>query len=380
LLNLNNFYSELNKSGISFFTGVPDSLLNDFCLYLNERLSYEENVITANEGNAIAVASGYHIATGNLPLVYMQNSGIGNSINPLISLTNKETYSIPMILLIGWRGSPDINDWAHHMKQGKETPILMGVLDIPYRVLENDEDSMAETVQWASDTAKKISGPVALLVKKGTLEKGNKKNLLDEVSEFTLSREEAIELIIDSMPDDTIYVATTGRATREIYEIRNKSTKVHKNDFLNVGAMGHASSIALGLAIGNPERQVVCLDGDAAALMHMGSFAIIGNSVRSNLLHIVLNNGVHESVGGQPSVGQLIDFTGVARSSGYSTLGKPVSEKHEIQDAIRKLSNESKPRFIDVRIKKGIRKDIPNLKVSLLNIKNDLMNNLNEKL
>lgn len=376
MINSERFYMMLKNTGVNFFTGVPDSLLNDFCLYLADNLPQDQHTIAANEGNAIAIAAGYHIATGTLPMVYMQNSGIGNSVNPLISLTNKETYAIPMILLIGWRGSPGVNDWAHHKKQGQETPVLLESLDIPYKVLDDNEVEAADLIKWAWETAMEKSGPVALLAKKGILSGGSKKNLLLEESEYPLSRENAIECIINTVPKDTIFVATTGRATREIYEVRESQGAGHEHDFLNVGAMGHASSIALGISIGSQNRLVVCLDGDAAAIMHLGSFAIAGTSGRSNLLHIVLNNGAHESVGGQPSAGHKINFTGIAESAGYHTVGCEVADKMGLEAAIKKLILSPGPGFIDMRIRKGIRMDIPSLKVSLIDSKCQMMNTL----
>ncbi|WP_315122280.1 phosphonopyruvate decarboxylase [uncultured Clostridium sp.] len=370
------FHALLEEAGIKFYTGVPDSLLNDFCLYLSNNMSKDQHIIAANEGNAIAIAAGYYLATGTVPLVYMQNSGIGNSLNPLISLTNKETYEIPIVLLIGWRGSPDIDDWSHHKKQGEQTTILMEALDIPYRILEGDGDKVFDLVKWATETALQQSCPTAILVKKGVLAKDKKENLLLQESVYSMSRENAIECIINLLPQDTIFVVTTGRATREIFEIRNKYGKGHECDFLNVGAMGHASSIALGLSVGNKNRLVVCLDGDASAIMHLGSFITAGTSGQSNLLHIVLNNGAHESVGGQPSAGYKVNFTGMAENAGYKTVGHAVKDREGLEKAVEKLMEANGPAFIDMRIRKGIREDIPNLNVLLSDAKKQLMEEL----
>lgn len=373
------FYSYLKGEGINFYSGVPDSLLNDFCIYLSNNLSNEEHVIAANEGNAIGIATGHYLATGQVPLVYMQNSGIGNALNPLISLTNKETYSIPLVLLIGWRGAPGMIDWAHHKKQGEVTPRLLESLDIPYRELNTTiDEEVLKVIKWATKMANESSSPVAILVGKGILEKGEKKDLLLEDSELEMSREDAIEVIIKSVPKDSLIVATTGRATREIYEVRNKYGMSHDQDFLNVGSMGHASSIATGLAICKKSRLVICLDGDAATLMHMGSMPIIGSSDCMNIMHVILNNGAHESVGGQPSVGHKINFTGIARNSGYHTVEEPVSTKKDLDVAINNLLKSEKPKFLDIHIKKGIRNDIPKLDVSLVEIKNNLMKEINK--
>lgn len=379
MIDPKKFYSYLKDEGINFYSGVPDSLLNDFCMFLSDNLGNEKHVIAANEGNAVGIAAGHYLSTGEVPLVYMQNSGMGNALNPLISLTNKETYSIPVILLIGWRGAPGTIDWAHHEKQGEVTPELLELLDIPYRELntEIDEDVL-KVIKWATKTANVTNKPVAILVRKGILEKGEKKDLLLEDSELTMSREDAIEVIVKSVPEDSLFVATTGRATREIYEVRNKYGMSHDQDFLNVGSMGHASSIAIGLAIGNKNRLVICLDGDAAALMHMGSMSIIGSSDCTNIMHIILNNGAHESVGGQPSVAHKINFTGIAKNIGYHTIGNSVNTKEGLEVAINNLLKAEKPKFLDIHIRKGIRSDIPKLDVSLIEIKNNLMKEINK--
>ena len=376
MLDLKKLHQIFDTLGIRFYTGVPDSLLNDFCLYLSENIPDERHVIAANEGNAIAIAAGYHLATGSVPLVYMQNSGIGNSLNPLISLTNIQTYAIPLILLIGWRGSPGVKDWAHHKEQGRNTTRFLESLNITYQVLENFEEETYDSVKWAIENAKEQSSPVALLVKKGVLAKDEKRDFMSEESKYKISREKAIECIINNVPCDSIFIATTGRATREIYEVRKKRDESHALDFLNVGAMGHASSIALGLSMGKRDRLIVCLDGDASAIMHLGALAIIGTSGRSNILHIILNNGSHESVGGQPSVGHKINFTKIAESVGYKTIGCEVDSTEDLKTAVGALSNSSVPAFIDIRIRKGIRHDVPPLDLSLIKIKDQLMDSI----
>lgn len=376
MIDQKKFYECLEDSGVEFITGVPDSLLNEFCLYIEANLSHEDHVIAANEGNAIALATGHYLATGSVPLVYMQNSGIGNALNPLISLTNQDVYAIPMVLLIGWRGAPDVDDWAHHKKQGQLTPVLLDALDIPFRIIEDHEEEALNSVRWAVSTASNISGPVALLAKKGVLEKGKKEEVNASESGYEMSRENAIECVLRCVPKDTVFVATTGRATREIYELRDLTRTGHELDFLNVGAMGHASSIATGLALGQKERLIVCLDGDAAAVMHLGALTTAGVLRQSNFLHVVLNNGAHESVGGQVSVGHKINFTAIAENAGYNTIGRPVETEQELKDAIKRLLATGGSAFMDIRIRKGIRSDLPPLKVSLADLKKNLMNEI----
>lgn len=367
---------QLKKIGLSFFTGVPDSLLNDFCLAL-EASCGRNNIIAANEGNAIGIAAGHYLATRNIPIVYMQNSGIGNAMNPLISLTHKYVYSIPMILVIGWRGDPSITDHYQHKKQGELTTVLMDDMDIPYHILDN-EDSVFDNFKWALNEAAKLESPVALIVKKGILSKTKKENTYPEEGEM-MNREDAMDIVFDNMPDDTIYYATTGRATRELHEMFKKRDIMPVREYLNVGSMGHNSSVALGAALALPERHHVCFDGDAATLMHLGALPIIGKAHPKHFLHIVLNNGVHESVGGQISAGFDANLTEIAKASGYMTLEKIIESKEDLRDAIITTKDIEGPVFIEVKIRKGIRSRIPALKVDLLKSRNDLMNILINK-
>ncbi len=361
MIDQKEFITTLNDNGVSFFCGVPDSYLNGFNNYLKNNISAENNVITANEGNAIALAAGHFFATGNIPFVYMQNSGLGNCINPLLSLADKNVYSVPMILLIGWRGEPGTSDGKReqHMAQGRLTKPLLEGMEIPYHVL-SDETAIADAL-WAVETARKEQIPVALIAPNKVMTE-KKKNAADD--SYPLSREEAIRIILDNMPKNTIYTATTGRATRELFCQRELRGESHSCDFLNIGSMGHASSVALGIALGKKERKVVCLDGDAAAIMHMGSMAIAGSRNLSNYIHVVLNNGAHESVGGQPSVGHTVDFTGIAENCGFYTVGYPVETEEELAAAMKKCIECGQAAFIDVRIHSGLRKDLGSISMT----------------
>lgn len=373
MIEQTHLFNNLHEIGLDFFTGVPDSLLNDFCLHLVNNLPDNQHIMAANEGNAIGIAAGYHMATGKIPVVYMQNSGIGNATNPLLSLTHPCVYSIPMILVIGWRGDPVIKDHAQHKKQGELTTVLMDDMDIPYDILDSDE-TVVEKFAWAVNKAKEINSPVALIAKKAILTQKEKKQ--EYADSKLMNREEAISAVLDVFGKDAIYLATTGRATRELHEqiaIHGFSDEI---EFLNVGAMGHLSSIGLGLAMGSPDKKIVVFDGDAAAVMHMGSLATNGRYQPSNLIHIVLNNGVNESVGGQLSSGQLIDLTTVAKGCGYITLEKFVESKEDLQNAVRQMAGDNKLSFIDVHVRQGIRKDMPGLKIEHQTAKESLMNNL----
>lgn len=378
MIDQEKFIKYLQNNGIEFITGVPDTLLNDFCLFIENQWPKDKHIIAANEGNAVAIAAGYHLATGSIPLVYMQNSGLGNTVNPLLSLTHKEVYSIPMILLIGWRGQPGIKDHAQHKKQGELTPVLLSSMDIPYKIIEDNLEYAINAVSWALNTAKNMKSPVALLATKGVFAKASKEDF-KEKSIYPLSREQAIECILKSVPPDTIFVASTGRITRELYALRDLHGTGHKMDFLNVGAMGHASSIATGIAIANKNKLVVCLDGDAAAIMHLGALTTSGTLGLSNFLHVVLNNGVHESVGGQETAGFKVNLTQIAKYSGYTTTETWVSTKTEIENQIRNLLLVPAPSFLEIKIKKGIRKNLPPLSLNHQYFKDIFMEELRNK-
>jgi phosphonopyruvate decarboxylase len=379
MINQQRFLKVLLDAGVDFFTGVPDSYLNGFCNCLLKNVSDEKNVIAANEGNAVAIASGYYFSTGKVPLVYMQNSGIGNAINPLLSLADKEVYSVPMVLLIGWRGEPGTGDHAQHKMQGELTTKLLDLMDIPFIVAEDNDDLLEIQVNKLIKQAQRERKIVAIVARKGVFA-DEKKSTAPVENGYPLFREEAIEAVLDAMPKDTIYVATTGRATRELYFLREKRGEGHNCDFLNVGSMGHASSVALGLALANKNRKVVCFDGDSAVLMHMGALSMVSNFDVPNFLHVVLNNGAHESVGGQPSAGMKVDFTTIAQGAGYRTVGHPVATREEIIDAVQTLIGSGKASFMDVRIKKGLNGKLPPLNIpSHLELINGFMDELKKK-
>lgn len=373
MVNQQTLFEALDRLGVKFFTGVPDSLLNDFCLYMTNNIPDSHHVMAANEGNAIGIAAGNYMATGDIPVVYMQNSGIGNATNPLLSLTHDCVYGIPMILVIGWRGDPSFNDHAQHKKQGELTTVLMKDMDIPYEILDND-DTVVEKFTWAVQKAKEISSPVALIAKKAILTQKEKKQTYAESP--LMNREETIAAVIDVFGENAVYLGTTGRATREV----NEQLKLHGigegHEFQNVGSMGHVSSVGLGIALAQPEKKVVVFDGDAAAVMHMGALATNCRYKAPNLIHIVLNNGVNESVGGQQSAGLLIDLTGVANSCGYRNVGHAIKTKEELQSVLRSLPGSDMPTFVDVHVRQGIRPDMPKLNIDHKGQKEALMNYL----
>lgn len=352
------FHEALAAEGVRFLTGVPDSLLKEFCAYVDAALPPELHVIAANEGAAVGLAAGVHLATGDVPMVYLQNSGLGNAVNPLLSLADPEVYSLPMVVMVGWRGAPGVKDEPQHVKQGRVTPALLEAMELPWRALDGDPQAAADAAKWAVTTARETSAPVVLLVHKGAFGKAEAKRPAATVPDSMMTREAAISLVTGALPSDSTIIATTGMIARELYEQRGAKGQDRSSDFLTVGSMGLASQIALGITRAKPEAQVVCLDGDGAALMHMGGMATIGASDTGNLLHIVLNNGAHDSVGGQPTVAFHIALTGVARACGYDVVEGPFEAQADIASAIERLASMPGRRFVEVRVRPGSRSDL----------------------
>lgn len=357
MLDQKKVFETLKENGVTFFTGVPDSYLNGFCNYALANHA-DRNIIAANEGNAVGIAAGHYFASREIPLVYMQNSGMGNTVNPLASLADRNVYAVPMLLLIGWRGQGNTEpNHPQHKLQGEITPALLEVMHIPYSVLTDDDDAFRADVEKAVAYCIKERAPYGLIAPKGVMADPDKPNNRDDV--YPMSREEAIEVILDHMPPETLYSATTGRATRELFFLREKRNETKSRDYLNVGSMGHASSVALGIAMEKPYRPVVVLDGDSAAIMHLGALTMVSKIKAPNFMHVVLNNGAHESVGGQPSAGHLLDFTAIAQACGYATVGHPVATEAELIAALETLKSCGQASFIDCRIHKGLNRKLP---------------------
>ena len=349
------FLEILQDLGIEFFTGVPDSLLKHVCACIYDHVEDDQQVITANEGAAVALAAGYHLATGKIPLVYMQNSGLGNSINPLLSLADPEVYSIPMLLLIGWRGEPGVHDEPQHIKQGRVQNGLLDTMGIPFEIIGPDSHNYAEVARNLIQKAELEKRPVALVIRQGTFEPYSQNE--DEQGNHTLTRKEALEILVHSLDDQDIVVSTTGMLSREIFEIRAASQMGHHRDFLTVGSMGHCSQIALGIALKNRSRNTYCFDGDGSILMHMGSLAITGIYAPQNFRHVVINNGAHDSVGGQPTVGFAIDISAIATACGYRE-SRRTDDRTGLIESLDWLRNTAGPVLLEVRVQKGAQKDL----------------------
>lgn len=349
------FVNTLKEYGIDFYAGVPDSLLKNICAYITDNLPVEQNIIAANEGGAMGIAAGYHLATGNIPVVYMQNSGEGNIINPLASLTDKEVYNIPVLLVIGWRGRPGVKDEPQHVKQGKVTTGLLNIMGINYAILPKDEEEAAKQIKIAVDYMKATNECYALVIEKDTFDAYKLNNV--ETNDLTMTREEAIKKVASTIEDNACIVSTTGMISRELFEARTAWNQGHERDFLTVGSMGHASQIALGIALQKANRKVYCFDGDGASIMHMGNMAITASMKCNNYVHVVFNNGAHDSVGGQPTVGLKIDLCAVAKAVGYKATFS-VETMEQLESILPEVRNVEGPVFLQVCVKKGNRKDL----------------------
>ncbi len=349
------FYNLLSEYGIEFYAGVPDSLLKNLCAYITDNADKKNNIIAANEGGAIGLAAGYHLATGGIPVVYMQNSGLGNTINPLLSLTDKEVYNMPVLLVIGWRGEPNVHDEPQHIKQGKVTIPLLDCMGIRNEIIADNENDLQTQIANAVNYMKTTNEVFALVVKKGTFDSYKLKN--NRLYDYALEREEAIQMVAASMDKKAVVVSTTGKISRELFEYRENSEHAHHRDFLTVGSMGHASQIALGIALNKPDRNIYCFDGDGAVIMHMGSMGIVGEMAPKNFFHIVFNNGAHDSVGGQPTIGLNIDIPNIAACCGYKKVIS-VEKREELQEILTSLAANEGPVLLEIKVKKGSRDNL----------------------
>lgn len=362
--------------GSDFYTGVPDSQLKALCNYLMNTYGIDRNhhVIAANEGNCTALAAGYHLATGKVPVVYMQNSGEGNIINPVASLLNDKVYAIPMVFIVGWRGEPGVHDEPQHIYQGEVTVKLLEDMDIKTFVIGKDTtDAEVETAMEEFKTVLAKGKDVAFVIGKGSLAYDGK---VEYSNDNTMVREEVIQHIVKVSGEDPI-VSTTGKASRELFETRVANNQSHKYDFLTVGSMGHSSSIALGVAINKPDTKIWCIDGDGAVLMHMGSMAVLGANAPKNMVHVIINNGSHETVGGIPTVASNIDLVSIAKACGY-----PNAVSVNTFDALDRELNAAKSRneltMIEVKCSIGAREDLGRPTTTALENKKSFMMYLSE--
>lgn len=356
-MNIDMYVKKLLELGIETITGVPDSTLQEFCNYIGkkEKEGFPFHVTAANEGAAIGIAIGEFLATGKPACVYMQNSGLGNAVNPLTSLAHTDVYGIPMLLMIGWRGEPGIKDEPQHKYMGKITPALLEVLDIRYSIItkDTDEEELEKALEQAKNEFLK-NRQYALIIQKGTFAKTDG---IIYKNAHRLGREEAIGVIVDWLEDKDLVVSTTGKISREMYEQSDKRIGNHRQTFLTVGGMGHANMIACQLAKRLPERRIICLDGDGALLMHLGNMAVIGEQDPENLVHICLNNGAHESVGGMPTGAPGLDFEEMAKQAGYPRTSC-VHHKEELKEKLSLVREEKNLTFLQIMVSMGAREDL----------------------
>ena len=356
MLSCENLFGIFKNNDINFFTGVPDSTFKDWMKFLvDEHDGRLTNIIACNECEAIAVAAGYNLATGKIGVAYMQNAGEGKTVNPLTSLCDKEVYSIPMLLMIGWRGEPGIVDEPQHVKMGRITIPLLETLEVPYQILPDTAEETEKVIVKMKEKAEKIQGPVAIIMKKGLLEKYEAKTQIK--TDHEMKREDAVKVIVDNLEGSEVVVSTTGKTSRELFEYREELGQDHSKDFLTVGSMGCCGSIGNSIALQKPYKKVFVFDGDGAVLMQMGALSTIGYYRAKNLYHIVFDNEAHDSTGGQPTVSSSVEFDKVALACGYKAA-KTIETKADLEEEIKKMKSSEGPRMLVVKVNKGSRKDL----------------------
>jgi len=354
MINCTDLYNIFKRENITFFSGVPDSTFKDWMSFLADNDGVT-NIIASNECEATAVCTGYHLATGKTAVAYMQNSGLGKVVNPITSLADPDVYSIPILLMIGWRGEPGKKDEPQHVKMGKVMIPLLETLGIEHTILSTNVDEASSQISAAQRYMKEHQSSYALIIKNGVMEKYQSQS--NVAKKYTMKREDAIQVIVDALNGDEIIVSTTGKTSRELFEYRAKKETTHRTDFYTVGSMGCASAIAFGIATETPDKKVLVFDGDGAAIMQLGSLATIGHYRPSNLIHFLFDNGCHESTGGQPTVSLSTNFEDIAKATGYRVIHS-VKTKDELEDSLKSTKLLQGPAFICVKIKKGSRDDL----------------------
>ncbi len=364
MINPIKFIEFFKRNKISFFTGVPDSTLKNFTYLLNKE--FKNHYPVYNEGSAISLAIGYHLSKKNIACVYLQNSGLSNAINPLISIAHKKVYSIPLLILIGWRGSPKgpPDEPQHHVK-GKITKDILKLLDIKTIVLndENDFSKLKKLINFSKNNNR----AVACLIKNNTFKNVNL-TFKKKHKKSKIYRKEVLDELLKQIKKKTKIISTTGFTSREIYQLRKEKNYQNGKDFYMVGGMGHAGMVSLGVAI-NEKNQIICLDGDGSILMHMGSLKTQGLFGRKNFKHILLNNNCHESVGEQDTFAEGTNFPKLCKMLGYKNVFE-ISYKKDLKKKLNSFLKSNGPSFLEIKIRTGTLKNLirPN---SFLSIKNN---------
>lgn len=347
--------NQIENIGIKVIAGVPDSTLKQFCDGLQTHKGALKHYVTANEGAAVGLAVGAFLASGSPACIYMQNSGIGNIVNPLASLANDDVYGIPMLFIVGWRGEPGVKDEPQHVFQGKITCKLFDTLDVPYSVADKDTtDEQWQEILTRAKTYLDKNLQFAIIVKKGTFEP-DKEFVWKNGN--TLNRETVLGKLLQIIPREAYIISTTGKISRELYEQSNAQFGNHDNIFMTVGGMGHASMIAFGVAQEKKDKTIVCIDGDGAALMHMGALPFIASQAPENFRHIVINNQAHESVGAMPTGCQETSFAEVAKAAGYAYTER-ITDEEGLKQLENKLAGIKGPALYEIMVSLDSRKDL----------------------
>ena len=365
MIELKNFFDFLKRKNISFFTGVPDSILKEFSIYIKKNKI--NHIATTNEGSAVALATGYHLSKNKIPAIYLQNSGFANSINPLVSVLHKKVYSIPSLLIIGWRGFPGSKDEPQHLTKGLITKNLLKLLGIKFCVLKNKNDF--KDLSNLIDYSKKNKTPIACLVKKNTFNKNKKIHKLKKEKINCVKRDHFIRELLGSIKKNTKIISTTGYISRELF--RKSSEIQKKNNFYVVGGMGHCSMIALGYSLFT-NKKVLCLDGDGSMLMHFGSLFTIGQYSKKNFKYILLNNNSHESVGGQETYLQNINLKKIVKELKFDNYYL-IRNSKELKSKLKFFLNSKKRSFLEVKMSKFNENHLLGRPKNFIEIKNNFM-------
>ena len=353
MINCNDLANVFKKNDLTFFTGIPDSTFKDWIGFLSDENDLT-NIVACNECEAVAISAGYHLATGKIGVVYMQNAGLGKTVNPITSLTSKEIYAIPILLMIGWRGQPGEKDEPQHKMMGRITLQLLNILEIPYRILSYNIEEAEKIIMEMKKITQEEKSPVAIIIKENTFERYISKNISEE--KYEMNREDAIKTIIDNIDSRNIIISTTGKTSRELFEQRIIRGEISR-DFLTVGSMGCSASIAAEIALQKPRKKIYCFDGDGAVLMQMGALSTIGTYKPKNFTHVIFDNESYDSTGGQPTNSPNVNFEQVARACGYNQV-KTVETKEDLINSVKKMKSLMGPNMVIVKVKKGARKNL----------------------
>ena len=352
MIEVKSLINLLKKNNSNFYTGVPDSVLKELSFALRNK-GTKNHIIATNEGSAVSLGIGNYLSTKKVPCIYMQNSGLSNALNPLISIAHEKVYSIPLILIIGWRGSPKIKDEPQHNVKGQITESLLKLLNINYTIIRTIADLKKFDKQIKS--AKKKNSIVACLIEQGTLEKTKQINKKKDF--YKLDKELFLKTLLESLEKNTKIISSTGYNSRELMFLRNKYKIQNSRDFYMVGGMGHSSSVALGYSL-STKKKTICVDGDGSLLMHLGSIKTVGTFAKNNFKYILLNNNSHDSVGGQNTYADDINFKNLSKSLGFKKFYL-IKNDRNLKKNIQKFLKDKNLCFLEVKVSNSKIKNLP---------------------